>query len=130
MKLGRCTYNHVNANNYNYVVSSELLSSGRIGQKGKKDQRPSSNLGLTLYRGVSATRAIDPSRDPPSPITLKYGHGCAAIQRPLKTRALRLVYTVCSVVVAGSAAPSMLHGIREPEMEAASFSLCVSLSNS
>ena len=34
---------------------------------------------------------------------------------------------MCGVVVAGSAAPSMLHGIREPEMEAASFSLCVSL---
>ena len=35
--------------------------------------------------------------------------------------------TTCGVVIAGSAVPSMLHGIHEPEMEAASFSLCVSL---
>ena len=46
------------------LESSELHSSDRIGRQGKKDQRPSSNSGPTLYRGVSATRAIDPSRDP------------------------------------------------------------------
>ena len=53
------------------VVSSELHSSDRIGQQGEKDQRPSSNSGPTLYRGVSATWALDPSWDPPSPIALK-----------------------------------------------------------
>ena len=41
------------------VVSRELHSSDKIGRQGKKDQRPSSNSGPTLYRGVSATRAID-----------------------------------------------------------------------
>ena len=35
---------------------------------------------------------------------------------------------MCGVVVAGTAATSILHGTREPEMEAASISLCVSLS--
>ena len=35
------------------VVSSELHSTDRIGRQGKKDQRPSSNSGPTLYRGVS-----------------------------------------------------------------------------
>ena len=40
------------------VVSSELHSPDRIGQQGKKDQRPSSNSGPTLYRRVSATRAM------------------------------------------------------------------------
>ena len=54
------------------VVSSELHSSDRIGRQGKKGQRPSSNSKPTLYRGVSATRAINLSRDPPSPIALKY----------------------------------------------------------
>ena len=39
--------------------SCELHSSDRIGWQGKKDQRPSSNSGPTLYRRVSATRAID-----------------------------------------------------------------------
>ena len=53
------------------VVSRELHSSDRIGRQGKKDQRPSSNLGPMLYCGVSATRNIDP-RDPLSPIALKY----------------------------------------------------------
>ena len=48
------------------VVSRELHSSDRIGQQGKKDQRPSSNSGPTLYRRVWA------SRDPSSPIALKY----------------------------------------------------------
>ena len=37
------------------VVSSELHSSDRIGQQGKKDQRPSSDSGPMLYRRVSAT---------------------------------------------------------------------------
>ena len=50
------------------VVSSELHSSDR---QEKKDQRPSSNSGPMLYRRVSAMRAIDPSRDPPSPIALR-----------------------------------------------------------
>ena len=91
------------------VVSTEVHSSDRIGRQGKKGRRPSSNSGPTLYRGVLATRTIDPGRDPSSPC-LKAG-------------------TVRAVVVAGSAAASMLHdGIHEPEMEAASISLCVSLS--
>ena len=54
------------------VVSSELHSSDRIGRQGKKDQRPSLNSGPTLYHGVSATRAVNPSEDPSSPIALKY----------------------------------------------------------
>ena len=57
---------------YQLLESSELHSSDRIRRQGKKDQRPSSNSGPTLYRGVPAMRAIDPSRDPLSPITLKY----------------------------------------------------------
>ena len=47
------------------VVSSELHSSDRIRWQGKKDQWLSLNLGPTLYHGVSATRAIDPSRSHP-----------------------------------------------------------------
>ena len=39
-------------------------------RQGKKDQRPRSNSGPTLYRGVSATRATETGRDPPSPIPL------------------------------------------------------------
>ena len=54
------------------LESSELHSSDRIGQQGKKDQWPSWNSGPTLYCGVSATRAIDPIWDPLSPIALKY----------------------------------------------------------
>ena len=54
------------------LESSEHHSSDRIERQGKKDQRPSLSSGPTLYRGVSATRAIDPSRDPPSSIALKY----------------------------------------------------------
>ena len=42
----------------------------RTEQQGKKDQQPSSNSGPVLYRKVSATRATNPSRDPPSPIAL------------------------------------------------------------
>ena len=49
---------------YIAVVSRELHSSNRIRRQGKKDQQPSSNSGPTLYRGVSAMQAIDPSRDP------------------------------------------------------------------
>ena len=49
------------------VVNPQLW---RIGWQGKKDQRLSSNSGLTLYHGVSATRATDLGRDPLSPITL------------------------------------------------------------
>ena len=36
----------------------------RMGRQGKKDQRPSSNLGPTLYRGVSATSYQSQSRSP------------------------------------------------------------------
>ena len=54
------------------VVSRELHSSDRIGRQGKMDQRPSLNSGPTLYRGVSAMRAIDPSRDPSSPTALMF----------------------------------------------------------
>ena len=36
------------------------------------DQRPSSNLGPMLHCRVSATQATSPSRDPLSPIALKY----------------------------------------------------------
>ena len=43
--------------------------------QGEKDHRPSSNLDL-LYRRVSATRATNSSRDPPSPIALKYWSSC------------------------------------------------------
>ena len=67
------------------VVSSELHSSDRIGQQGKKDQQLSLKSGPTLYRRVPATRAINPSREilrPQSPLST--GHGCAAIQKPLK----------------------------------------------
>ena len=35
-----------------FVVKRELHSSDKIGRQGKKDQRPSSNSGPTLYRGV------------------------------------------------------------------------------
>ena len=57
-------------------TKSELHSSDRIGQQGEKDQRLSSNSGPTLYRGVSVTRAIDPSQDPPSLIALKAVISC------------------------------------------------------
>ena len=56
------------------VISSELHTSARIYRTTgeKKDQWPSSNSGPTFYLGVSATRAINHSQDPPSPIALKY----------------------------------------------------------
>ena len=52
-----CRYidTYVRAHKSGIIVSSELHSSDRIGRQGKKDQRPSSNSGPTLYRGVSAT---------------------------------------------------------------------------
>ena len=66
-----------------FVVNSELHSSDRIRQQGKKDQQPSSNSGPTLYCGVSAMRAIDPSRDPSSPIALKYRYMKFIVMRAL-----------------------------------------------
>ena len=70
----RCT----RRNRKTYVVSRELHSSDRIGRQGKNNQRLSSNSGPTLCRGASATRAIDPSQDPSSPIALKYRYLGAA----------------------------------------------------
>ena len=52
-------------------------------RQGKKDQRPRSNSGPTLYRGVSATRATETGRDPPSPIALMYRSQADVIQRHL-----------------------------------------------
>ena len=80
------------------VVSSELHSSDRIGRQGKKDQQPSLNSGPTLYRRVSVTRAIDSSRDPPSPIpqsplTTGHGHTYAQQQSPHKNALLCVLVT-------------------------------------
>ena len=55
------------------VVSSEHHSSDRIGDRGKRTSDRTRTQDLrTLYCEVLATRAIDPSRDPSSPIALKY----------------------------------------------------------
>ena len=69
----------------------------------------------------TAMRATNPG---PRSFVLNYPLVPVIIQWPLKTHASRLV--LCCVVVAGSAATSMLHKICELEVEvAASISLCV-----
>ena len=50
------------------IVSSELHSSDKDRATGKKGPATELELGPMLYRGVSATRAINPSQDPLSPI--------------------------------------------------------------
>ena len=49
-------------NTYIHEITVEKSTAQRIGRQGKKDQRPSSNSGPTLYRGVSATSSRSQSR--------------------------------------------------------------------
>ena len=75
----------------------ELHSSEGKRRQGKKDQRPRSNSGPTLYRGVSATRATETGRDPSSPIALMYRSQVRRYTATLKTCASRLV--LCAMKV-------------------------------
>ena len=77
-----------------YIVTRELESTSQDRVAGKKDQQLSSNLGPTLYCGVSDMRATDPGRDLCPQSSLSTRHGCATIQRPLKTRASMRVLCV------------------------------------
>ena len=82
---GKCfyfpCYNHINGTH----------SSEGKRRQGKKDQRPRSNSGPTLYRGVSATQATETGRDPSSPIAPMYRSQVCRYPATLKTCASRLV---------------------------------------
>ena len=67
-------------------------------------------------------QATETGRDPPSPIALMYWSQAAAIQQHLN---LHLeAGTVCGVMVAGLAAPSMLHEFASLRWKAAAISVC------
>ena len=85
---------------YVVITSSQTLLKRKV--TGKKDQRPSSNLGPTLFRGVSATRAIGPSCKSLVSHCLMYVPvvGVPLYSNCLKTYASRLVQCV---MVMGSA---------------------------
>ena len=75
------------------VHKLQLISGAR--RQEKKDQRLSSNLGPTLFRGASATRLSVLVANPSPPIALCTGRRCAAIQRPLEDLHLE-TGTVCN----------------------------------
>ena len=98
------------------VVHPQLRRKGRQGKR-TRDRAQTQDL-----RSIVEFQPCEP----PIPVEilcpqlpLSTGHECAAIQQLLKTHASRLVYTVCGVVVAGSAVTSMLHEIHDPEVEVA-----------
>ena len=74
---------------YIYLVTyMELHSTEGKGDRGK---RTSDRARTTLYCEVSATRAMETSRDPSSPIALMYRLHVCRYPATLKTCALRLV---------------------------------------
>ena len=75
----------------NITILMELTAQKGKGDRGKKDQRPRSNSGPTLYRGVSDTRATETGRDPLSPIAPMYRSQVCRYPATLKTCASRLV---------------------------------------
>ena len=77
---------------YTVVHKLHLISGAR--RKEKKDQRPRSNPGPTLFCGASATRLLVPVANSSLPIALCTGCRCAAIQRPLEDLRLE-TGTVC-----------------------------------
>ena len=86
----------------------ELTAQKGKRRQGKKDQRPRSNLGPTLYREFQPRdpqRLVEILRPHHSYICT--GHRCAAMQRHL-TCDLE-AGTVCGVMVAGLAVPSTLN---------------------
>ena len=83
-------------------------------QHRKKDQRSRLNLGPTLYRGVSATRATETGRDPSSPITLMH-------------RSQVCHYPACSQpLVHRCSLPFPTHGYEEVWLHLCTDFLCVS----
>ena len=68
-------------------------------RQGKQDQRLNSNSGPTLYHGVSATRAMETSRDPSSPSLLCTSHRCAAIQRHLRPALTHLLMCILQLAL-------------------------------
>ena len=60
VKEGLCVVSSINTLACSASCKSTALENRATGGK---DQRPSSNSGPTLYRGISATRATDPGQD-------------------------------------------------------------------
>ena len=110
--LLRCQY---------HVVSSALHSSDRIGGQGK---RTSDRARTRDLRSIAEFQPREPSILVKIPRTESPLTGV-----PLSSGCLRPAPgTACGVVVARSAATSMLHRICEPDHEMEAASLCVSLS--